>query len=298
MKNLILFKVYRDTLSVSELEKESDKNSLNNTTVINTKELEFSLDYIEKNIELVSSFLSLVIIKNNITTVKINTNNLANTLLLLAESWSSINKVIFKQNEIFSFESYCLLLKNTNIKTIECYELPDYVIEKFKKDNKCVVITRHKYLNPTDFLQDNKFNSLIDIENAKFINLNYNLNKLEIEEFKFVITCTKKLKQIRIIHYRDELFNSLIDFIIENKLYDLTISILDKTVDPATVNKNIDSFNFKKKDYLRTENIFVNYKDKIKMNKHSIFVQSLVIVFFTIFISVLLIILYNFYFLM
>ena len=62
--NKIVFKIVKNEIIVSLLNKDIKEN-LNNTNVINTKETYFSINYINENVELVSSFLNVIIIKNN-----------------------------------------------------------------------------------------------------------------------------------------------------------------------------------------------------------------------------------------
>ena len=61
----IIFKVGKNLLTIDKYTKDI-KVDLNNTNVIDTKEIIFSIDYIKNNLELVSSFLNVIIIKQNI----------------------------------------------------------------------------------------------------------------------------------------------------------------------------------------------------------------------------------------
>ncbi len=73
----IVFKLSPSTISISQIKKDVDYKSLNNTNIIDLKDLKFSKTYINENFELVSNFLNLVIIKNNITKVQINNLDIA-----------------------------------------------------------------------------------------------------------------------------------------------------------------------------------------------------------------------------
>ena len=60
--NNILLKISSNLLTISYAKKNVDKN-LNNTNIIDTKNLLFSYEYILENMELVSSFLNTVLIR-------------------------------------------------------------------------------------------------------------------------------------------------------------------------------------------------------------------------------------------
>lgn len=59
----ISFKLSSNTIIISKMKKTVEQKNLNNTNVINLKELKFSCSYILENKELVSSFLNVTILK-------------------------------------------------------------------------------------------------------------------------------------------------------------------------------------------------------------------------------------------
>ena len=96
MNTNIVFKFSKDMIVLSEIKKEVDYKSLNNTNIIDTKDLKFSTEYIKENMELVSNFLNVTIIKKNITTVQINNMNFALLVMDLVNTWEHINKLIIR----------------------------------------------------------------------------------------------------------------------------------------------------------------------------------------------------------
>ena len=87
--NKIVFKIVKNEIIVSLLNKDFKEN-LNNTNVINTKETYFSINYINENVELVSSFLTVIIIKNNIHKFIVNTEE---ATLITLKIIKNINKI-------------------------------------------------------------------------------------------------------------------------------------------------------------------------------------------------------------
>ena len=61
-----VFKIYGNSINAYKLLKDTPNEDLNKTNVIDTKELVFSDVYIKNNLELVSSFLNVIIIKRKI----------------------------------------------------------------------------------------------------------------------------------------------------------------------------------------------------------------------------------------
>ena len=97
----LVFKINRDTITINKIKRDVDYKSLNNTNVIQVKDLKFSNDYIVENFELVSNFLNVIIIKKDVTTCIINDEELESLVLDLVNTWEHIEKV-FKFE--FSFE--------------------------------------------------------------------------------------------------------------------------------------------------------------------------------------------------
>ena len=115
----IVFKLSPSTISISQIKKDVDYKSLNNTNIIDLKDLKFSKTYIKENFELVSNFLNLVIIKNNITKVQINNLDIALVCLDLINSWEHIETLIFKPDKKLSYDIFLKLLDNNHLKEID-----------------------------------------------------------------------------------------------------------------------------------------------------------------------------------
>ena len=112
MDYTFIFKISKDSISINKTKRVIDEKGLNNTNVIDTKELRFSPEYIKENSDLVSTFLNVVILKNNITTCIINSENHLEDLVQLVNGWDKITKLIFKPDITISFDVFLKLLEN------------------------------------------------------------------------------------------------------------------------------------------------------------------------------------------
>ena len=205
MKFNLIFKLYKDTIAISEIKKDVDYESLNNTNVIDVKELKFSDEYIKENFELVANFLNVVILKNNITTVQINNMDVAPICIDLVNSWEHVKKLYFKPDKKVSLEVFLKLLDNDTLEEINCYEMADYLIERMDLNKHTKVITRNKVKSDSRFMKENFLNSYSDIYYKKVILIDGKLDKTEIEEIKTFIAISSRLKVIKIYNYSNEL---------------------------------------------------------------------------------------------
>jgi len=145
--NKILVVVEEDYLSFSKYNRQISEDNLNNTNVINVKNLKFTEEYIKNNIELISTFFNLIIIKFNINKVVIKNLEIAETVLILLKTLNNIKYINFKENKELSYIVSSLLLENKNLELIECYNLPDIMFYRFDKD---IIKSRCEILSSSD----------------------------------------------------------------------------------------------------------------------------------------------------
>lgn len=259
----ISFKLNANTIEISKIKKSFDKSNLNNTNVINLKELKFSTSYIEENKELVSSFLNVTIIKYNITTCVINSNDIAVNVLSLINTWEHIKKIIFKEKKSLSFDIFMRILDNRYIEEIECEHMDKYLIERLDVNKSIVVKTRSKIENTSSFMIINSLKSFSDIYYKKYIIVNASD---DLEEIKTFINLNNKLKVIKIIKYSNELLTTILNEIILNKKRNIKIEIDEKGNDLKTIFNSVSFLKKENKNYLEENNIVfkLNYSENYK----------------------------------
>ena len=86
----ILVKVKDHSLHFSEWLKKTDSKELNNTNVINIDNIKLSEDYINNNLELVSQFIKLLCIKEEITKAIIDNYQITDLVLKILNKMNSI----------------------------------------------------------------------------------------------------------------------------------------------------------------------------------------------------------------
>ncbi len=242
----IVFKLSKNTIIVSEIKKDVDYKSLNNTNVINLKELKFSLAYIHENFELVSNFINLVIIKNNITTFQINNMDIAPISIKIANECSQVKKLVFKPDKRLNMELFLLILENRYIEEIDCYEIPSYLVDRLDTNKNVVVHTRNTYNYSSKFMVVNSLSSYSDIYYKKYIVISSEITTSDLEEFNAFMHMNDRLKTIKIVCYTNEVINIVISSIIETSKKNITIEINEKNND---LNMIYNSVNYLKKTY-------------------------------------------------
>ncbi len=256
----IVFKLSGSTISISEIKKDVDYKSLNNTNIIDLKDLKFSRAYIHENFELVSNFLSLVILKNNINTVQINNLEIATISLDLINTWERIKKIVFKPDKKLSYDIFFKLLENNYVNEIECFDLSEYLIERLDTNKSVKIKTRNKIKTKSKFMVINSLNSYSDVYYKKYLVISNEFNHDDLNEFKSFMKINAKLRTIKIVNYSNEIITTVINEIIENKKENILIETNEKNNDLNTI---YNSVAYLKKSYHK---YFEDNNIKFKLN--------------------------------
>lgn len=255
MNSNIVFKLSQNTISISEIKKEVDYKSLNNTNVINVKELKFSIEYIRENFELVSSFLNVIIIKKDIKTAIINNMDIALISIDLINSLEHIESVIFKPDKKVSYDLFLKLLDSRFLKSVECFDMSHFLIERLDVNKRLIVKTRNKISNPTPFSIINNLDSYSDIYYKKVLVIQKSFTKDELDELKAFISINNRLKVIKLVKYSNEILTTIINELKDNNKRNILIQIYEKDNDLNTIFNSVNYIKKKEKNYLEKNNI-------------------------------------------
>ena len=262
--NNILIKINNTLLTISLVNKRDNKD-LNNTNIIDTKELLFSKSYIKDNIELVSSFLNTIILKNKIDKVRVNNIELTTLTLDLIHNSTTIKKLLISEDKTIDYEIFMKLLDNHTLEYINCYDIPPYLLERLDINKNIKIDVRSEIFFVSKFMEDNKLYKYSDIYYKKKIVITKNFDKKELEDFRTFIKINKYLKEIHIKNYTNDLIYSIIDIFKEYNMKDKIIIFYEND----NANIIVNSINYLKelyKNYLEYANIDfkIVYSEKYK----------------------------------
>ena len=169
--NKIVFKIVKNEIIVSLLNKDFKEN-LNNTNVINTKETYFSINYINENVELVSSFLNVIIIKNNIHKFIVNNEEATLITLKIIKNINKIDEIYLNYDNTLKYDEFIELLNNNYLKVINLFDIPNYLLEMIDVNKNLKVTIRNEILFTSNFMEINNINTYSHIFYKKEIYIN------------------------------------------------------------------------------------------------------------------------------
>lgn len=219
----IVFKVNGNCINAYKLIKDTPKEDLNKTNVIDTKELVFSDVYIKNNLELVSSFLNVIIIKRKINTVCIRDFELITVILDIINTIPNITNLIIKPDESINYDIFLKLLDNNYLENLEVYDFPRILLDRLDTNKKIVVKTRTEILFVSNFMKVNNLNTYSDIYYKKNIVIS-DFTSDDKNDIVTFIKINKYLKEINFKNFSVSAFDFVMNLLIQNAKEDIKIS--------------------------------------------------------------------------
>lgn len=171
------------------------------------------------------------------------------------------DKIVFDYKESLSITVLESLLKNKNLKKIECYFIPSDYIHKFSEKNISVIFN-NDFSFDTDFVFYNDFKNLKDIYYKKSINF-YSKKEI-VNNLEHFLNVNKALKVINLYYYSKEMVKYIVDKLEEKKVYGVNICIYQNEDNNLLIGKDINEL--KKLNKSSVNNIKIIYEESYFRN--------------------------------
>lgn len=262
----IVFKVNGNCINAYKLIKDTPKEDLNKTNVIDTKELVFSDVYIKNNLELVSSFLNVIIIKRKINTVCIRDFELITVILDIINTIPNITNLIIKPDESINYDIFLKLLDNNYLENLEVYDFPRILLDRLDTNKKIVVKTRTEILFVSNFMKVNNLNTYSDIYYKKSIVIS-DFTSDDKNDIVTFIKINKYLKEINFKNFSVSAFDFMMNLLIQNAKEDIKISFEYDNLKDTDINV-ISKYKKVNERLLLNANITfkINYSEEYRRN--------------------------------
>ncbi|MEG1150049.1 MAG: hypothetical protein RSE17_02030, partial [Bacilli bacterium] len=252
----ILIVVEDNYITFSTYTKKVTDENLNNTNLIDTKNIIFTDEFIISNKMLITMFLNVIVIKNNINKVIIKNIKLTETVLSLISEIKSLTNLYFSEDEEVSYYISALLLKSKTITFINCFSMPLVMYERFISNT---VELRSEIFFISKFMEYNNINTYSKLYNKDKIIIKDSLSDEDLSDILDFLTITKNLKKIDFKGYNHQIFLLIIECLEKEKFKNIFITIYECSSCTDIIFKDINLFNkISKND---------NYKIKINYSK-------------------------------
>lgn len=235
-----------------------------NTNVISDNELVFSDEYIVKNAKIVGLFINDLATDKNIKNITISNNEMALIIIDLLKGVKEVSCLELKEDTTLSYSLYEKISKLSNIKKINCYAIPTYLIELLDKAG-ILVESRSEILFTSTFMQENNLVSFSKIyykSNVRFSNV---LSDDDIEDFKTFIKINKYLKTIHLEKCNIKDIETICEMLVDERRKNINIQIHDNINDLDIIEK-LRNLNKKYKKKRKIKLTLVYSKEYLEQN--------------------------------
>lgn len=213
--------------------------------VNNIKKIELTEEFIKNNFDNIVQKINTLIYENKISKAKIANLEISEIVLKLLNKIKNIKYILFEEDKELNYTLSFLLLENTNLKEINCYDLPNTMFEKFIN---CKVITRCQILFISDLMNYNNIDTYSKLCNIEKIKID-KLEKYDTSELNYLFEANKKLKVIEIYKYDYKKLIDLLEQIKKNNKNNLKIVIYEENETVKNLLKDSNKFNNLNKKY-------------------------------------------------
>ena len=200
--------------------------NLLNTNVISNNELVFSDEYIKNNIKIVGLFISDLAKEREINEIVVSNNNIGELVIDIIKRISGPLTFSIIDDVNLSYTLCESIAKAKNINHLNCYGLPQFMIETLDKYGVSVE-SRYEVLFTSKFMADNNLTSFSKIYYKTNIRIENILENDDINDIKTFFAINKYLKIIHFDKYSIDNIRLIVDILQSTKAKNVSLQIHD-----------------------------------------------------------------------
>ena len=208
--------------------------NLLNTNVISNNELIFSDEYIKENTKLVGLFLSDLAKMREINEIKISCAEIALLFIDIISRINTITSLVITEDEVLNYGLCEKIIKTKNIKKVNCYSIPEFLIELLDRNN-IKAESRNEVLFTSNFMSENDLTSFSKMYYKTNINIPNILLGEDLTDIETFININKYLKVIHFDKYSEENLLNVINILKRLKRKNISIQLHDDIDDENSI---------------------------------------------------------------
>lgn len=221
----IRFKIKDQTLFVDYKEENNPITNINNTNIITDEDLIFDMKYLKNNVKLVAGFLNVIINNEKATKAVIKVKELIDITFELLDLIPSITYLTIKPDIPIDYKTHLAILRNDTLKTINCYTIPVYLLERIDSTKSVKIESRSEVFFISNFIRVNELNTYSEVFYKKKIIIKSDFTDDDFKDFDIFLSINKYLKIVFFDYINMNLLKSVIKYIDKYKLDKILISI-------------------------------------------------------------------------
>ena len=233
MKKIVI-RLQSNSLFFSYQKSKIVREDLMNTNIISDSELVFSDDYILDNDKIVMPFFKELCEMNKITTLTFQNCDIACFMLKYFKNIKQIEKIKIKKEENISYALCEELIAFKTAKTLECYSIPNFMLELLDKHH-IIVFTSSEVFYISPFMQKNHINDYTTIFYKKEIEIFTPMTEEDQTDLKTFLSINRYLKVIKFQNLSRQDLELVIELLKENRFKNIYIELYQDILEPKDI---------------------------------------------------------------
>lgn len=221
----IQFTIDNSTLIIGYKVESNTFKNINNTNIISKDDLIFDTKYFKNNVRLIAGFLNVMVKNENIKHAIVEQEELIITTLDLLNYMPTIEELVIKPNVPIDYDMHLAILKNDTLKVINCYHIPNYLLERIDTTKSVKIVTRAEVFFASSFLKANNLDSYSDVFYKKKITIAYDFTELDYKDFEQFLDINTYLRTIYFEYMNMDLIKSIMKCLRDHKKKNIAINI-------------------------------------------------------------------------
>ena len=192
----IKFTIEAQILTIDYDVEENTIKNINNTNIISDEDLIFDIRYFKNNMSLVAGFLNVMLKNEHVKNALICNSELIETSMVFLNMLPSIENAVIKPDIIIDYNLHLAILKNDTLKTLNCYSIPPYLLERIDTTKTIRIETRNEVFFISNFIRVNRLNNYSEVFYKRKILITHEFNDADWKDFEQFLIINVHLKTI------------------------------------------------------------------------------------------------------
>lgn len=207
-----------------DIEENAIKN-INNTNIITDEDLIFDIRYFKNNMSLVAGFLNVMIKNEHVKNALICNSELIEISMVFLNMLPQIENAVIKPDVIIDYKLHLAILKNDTLKTLNCYSIPPYLLERIDTTKTIKIETRNEVFFISNFIRVNNLNNYSEVYYKRKIIICHEFNDADWKDFEQFLIINVHLKIIYFEYVSLDMIKKILEFLSDKNITNILFNI-------------------------------------------------------------------------
>lgn len=221
----IKFTIDSQILTIDYDIEENIIKNINNTNIITDEDLIFDMRYFKNNMPLVAGFLNVMLKNEHVKNVLIANSELIEISMVFLNLLPTIENAVIKPDVIIDYSLHLAILKNDTLKTLNCFSIPPYLLERIDTTKTIKIETRNEVFFISNFIRVNKLNNYSEVFYKRKLLITHEFNDADWKDFEQFLIINTHLKIVYFEYVSLKMIKELLNYLDKYNVCDVLFNI-------------------------------------------------------------------------